>query len=119
MAWREEESSRRERCAKSGTGMREVGKIAAGAKESIWFEKQEMTAPGVEPGLSRPQRDALTTRRCGLDTSPPRCHVAGSIRPKPWQARRALTRVDKGHAYREANNKFRHRDSNPGRSGEG
>ena len=25
-----------------------------------------MTAPGVEPGLSRPQRDVLTTRRCGL-----------------------------------------------------
>jgi hypothetical protein len=24
-----------------------------------------MTAPGVEPGLSRPQRDVLTTRRCG------------------------------------------------------
>ena len=25
-----------------------------------------MTTPGVEPGLSRPQRDVLTTRRCGL-----------------------------------------------------
>ena len=25
-----------------------------------------MTTPGVEPGLSRPQRDILTTRRCGL-----------------------------------------------------
>ena len=25
----------------------------------------EMTAPGVEPGLSRPQRDVLTTGRCG------------------------------------------------------
>ena len=25
-----------------------------------------LTAPGVEPGLSRPQRDVLTTRRCGL-----------------------------------------------------
>ena len=25
----------------------------------------EMTAPGVEPGLSRPRRDVLTTRRCG------------------------------------------------------
>ena len=24
-----------------------------------------ITAPGVEPGLSRPQRDVLTTRRCG------------------------------------------------------
>ena len=27
---------------------------------------KKMTAPGVEPGLSRPQRDVLTTRRCGL-----------------------------------------------------
>ena len=25
----------------------------------------KMTTPGVEPGLSRPQRDVLTTRRCG------------------------------------------------------
>ena len=25
-----------------------------------------MTTPGVKPGLSRPQRDVLTTRRCGL-----------------------------------------------------
>jgi hypothetical protein len=24
------------------------------------------TTPGVEPGLSLPQRDVLTTRRCGL-----------------------------------------------------
>ena len=30
---------------------------------TIW---KAMTAPGVEPGLSRPQRDVLTTRRCGL-----------------------------------------------------
>ena len=25
-----------------------------------------LSTPGVEPGLSRPQRDVLTTRRCGL-----------------------------------------------------
>ena len=25
----------------------------------------EMSTPGVEPGLSRPRRDVLTTRRCG------------------------------------------------------
>ena len=24
-----------------------------------------LTTPGVEPGLSRPRRDVLTTRRCG------------------------------------------------------
>ena len=28
--------------------------------------QKEMTTPGVKPGLSRPQRDVLTTRRCGL-----------------------------------------------------
>ena len=28
--------------------------------------KCEMSTPGVEPGLSRPQHDVLTTRRCGL-----------------------------------------------------
>ena len=27
---------------------------------------KKMTTPGVEPGLSRPQRNVLTTRRCGL-----------------------------------------------------
>ena len=26
-----------------------------------------LSAPGFEPGLSRPQRDVLTTRRCGLE----------------------------------------------------
>ena len=28
-----------------------------------------MTTPGIEPGLSRPRRDVLTTRRCGLADS--------------------------------------------------
>ena len=28
----------------------------------------KMSTPGVEPGLSRPRRDVLTTRRCGLLT---------------------------------------------------
>eukprot|EP00973_Karenia_brevis_P027257 3759594-Karenia_brevis.AAC.1 len=28
--------------------------------------RHRMTTPGVEPGLSRPQRDVLTTRRCGF-----------------------------------------------------
>ena len=27
---------------------------------------QLLSTPGFEPGLSRPQRDVLTTRRCGL-----------------------------------------------------
>ena len=36
---------------------------------------QEMTTPGVEPGLSRPQRDVLTTRRCG----PCRCGWDGAL----------------------------------------
>ena len=29
------------------------------------FHTYQMSTPGVEPGLSRPQRDVLTTRRCG------------------------------------------------------
>ena len=29
------------------------------------IESYIMSTPGVEPGLSRPQRDVLTTRRCG------------------------------------------------------
>ena len=29
-----------------------------------YFFPQEVSTPGVEPGLSRPQRDVLTTRRC-------------------------------------------------------
>ena len=28
--------------------------------------QNEMSSPGVEPGLSRPRRDVLTTRRWGL-----------------------------------------------------
>ena len=30
------------------------------------YSHQKMSSPGVEPGLSRPQRDVLTTRRWGL-----------------------------------------------------
>ena len=30
------------------------------------LDAAKMSTPGVEPGLSRPQRDVLTTRRCGL-----------------------------------------------------
>ena len=33
-------------------------------------QQQSMSTPGVEPGLSRPQRDVLTTRRCGHMLSP-------------------------------------------------
>ena len=29
------------------------------------LSRGELTTPGIEPGLSRPQRDVLTTRRCG------------------------------------------------------
>ena len=34
-----------------------------------------MSTPGVEPGLSRPRRDVLTTRRCGLHM---RCNLCSS-----------------------------------------
>ena len=30
------------------------------------LDTAKVSTPGVEPGLSRPQRDDLTTRRCGL-----------------------------------------------------
>ena len=33
-------------------------------------QERSLTTPGVEPGLSRPQRDVLTTRRCGLCSRP-------------------------------------------------
>ena len=32
----------------------------------LGWKHQHMSTPGVEPGLSRPRRDVLTTRRCGL-----------------------------------------------------
>ena len=34
-----------------------------GPSEAAW--KQCLSTPGFEPGLSQPQRDVLTTRRCG------------------------------------------------------
>ena len=37
--------------------------IIQGVAEPARFKN--MSTPGVEPGLSRPQRDVLTTRRCG------------------------------------------------------
>ena len=40
-----------------------------------------MTAPGVEPGLSRPRRDVLTTRRCGRYCSEPA--LAWGSKPHP------------------------------------
>ena len=36
------------------------------SQPKTWSRK--MSSPGVEPGLSRPQRDVLTTRRWGLNT---------------------------------------------------
>ena len=39
-----------------------------------------MSSPGVEPGLSRPQRDVLTTRRWGLDNIHEKHGLQGTIR---------------------------------------
>ena len=36
------------------------------SQAKTWSRK--MSSPGIEPGLSRPQRDVLTTRRWGLNT---------------------------------------------------
>ena len=54
--------------------------------------RQSMTAPGVEPGLSQPQRDVLTTRRCGLE-----------IKLAPQVRKESLSRVPAhcGHWPRE------------------
>ena len=55
-----------------------------------------MSTPGFEPGLSRPQRDVLTTRRCGQQRSPARvalkiCSLPGAVaaqgsRSRAWRA---------------------------------
>ena len=39
-----------------------VYELSPGGKR---YTELRMTTPGVEPGLSRPRRDVLTTRRCG------------------------------------------------------
>ena len=39
---------------------------SAGSRFVNLLRGRKMSTPGVEPGLSRPQRDVLTTRRCGL-----------------------------------------------------
>ena len=44
------------------TFMFEVMDVVAGL-----LGMHDLTTPGVEPGLSRPRRDVLTTRRWGLD----------------------------------------------------
>ena len=41
----------------------------------------DLTTPGVEPGLSRPQRDVLTTRRCGPCSMPPLLPCPSWIEP--------------------------------------
>ena len=55
-----------------------------------------LSSPGFEPGLSRPQRDVLTTRRCGQQCSPARvvlqiCSLPGDVaaqggRSLAWRA---------------------------------
>ena len=55
-----------------------------------------VSTPGFEPGLSRPQRDVLTTRRCGQQRSSARvalkiCSLPGAVaaqgsRSRAWRA---------------------------------
>ena len=54
----------------------ELAQEAATQTQALW---ERLSAPGVEPGLSRPQRDVLTTRRCGLDCAvlPDGLHLVG------------------------------------------
>ena len=53
------------RCC-SYTRMRGMRRTASHGMREGGCNYAEMSTPGVEPGLSRPQRDVLTTRRCGL-----------------------------------------------------
>ena len=51
----------------------------SGQFHRAWTDKDvlgefKLSTPGVEPGLSRPQRDVLTTRRCGHGISLRRPH---------------------------------------------
>ena len=56
--------------------------------------KRKMSTPGVEPGLSRPQRDVLTTRRCGLGV--PRWRVPKSAPYPPRSICSLFFRVSLG-----------------------
>ena len=79
-----------------------------------------MSTPGVEPGLSRPQRDVLTTRRCGplchLSPSPngalhhgPHARSAKSDRAEETHKRRALKQRVSKHNARIKVSKFSRR----------
>ena len=64
---------------------------------ALWRTLRKMTTPGVEPGLSRPRRDVLTTRRCGrlpalykckmpkLTWKLPASEVTANVRPQQKQ----------------------------------
>ena len=47
-------------CRRRQRAVKELWLFSARCRDCCW-----MTTPGVEPGLSRPRRDVLTTRRCG------------------------------------------------------
>ena len=46
--------------------------------KNVFLKKLSMPWPGFEPGLLRPQRRVLTTRRLQLETP---CHTAGRVLP--------------------------------------
>ena len=54
----------RQACTRSGGPWQGLDAALHWAAE-LWVGCEAVTTPGVEPGLSRPQRDVLTTRRCG------------------------------------------------------
>ena len=80
------------------------------ALRTTFGRRKLLTTPGVEPGLSRPQRDVLTTRRCGrlqiLDAGVHLCCCRASSQPpaprppparstRPWPDSRSA-RLDRG-----------------------
>ena len=74
-----------------------MGSEDTGRHEQNTDGVNKLTTPGVEPGLSRPRRDVLTTRRC----SPCRC-VAFCLSPctspvsllREWLAKESVVRYD-------------------------
>ena len=69
--------------------------VDSGAEQMLHVE-HKMSSPGIEPGLSRPQRYVLTTRRWGLS------HLPFS----PWRHYDAVTRGDRSVECRRGPRRF-------------
>ena len=59
---------------------------AAQTDGTMRYHCQLLSTPGFEPGLSRPQRDVLTTRRCGPQIHCNRCEHQHYLTPGSFPA---------------------------------